>query len=147
MKIEKIVFLDIDGVLNSHNFYCARQSFPNKMFNSSDDRVKSFELREIDLVPLGLLYQLVIETGSKIVITSTWRLGRNPLYFRLLFYRKGIGFPEHTIIGKTDTLHAHTRGHEIEKWISDNNFTGRYVILDDDSDFLNYQKIQKISKI
>lgn len=32
------------------------------------------------------------------------------------------------------------RGLEIDKWMHDEGFSGKYVILDDDSDFLPHQK-------
>lgn len=149
MKADKIVFLDIDGVVNSRKWYYARSCMPKEMFIPTDDRVTERDMRELDLTVLGLLCKLVLDTGSKIVITSTWRLGKDPLYFRLMFHRRGITeFPRDTFIGCTPSLpssrdtqgHNVTRGTEIQKWIEDNNFTGKYVIFDDDSDFLLTQK-------
>jgi len=149
MKPEKIIFLDIDGVLNSKKWYYARTCMDKRSFIPTDDRVTTRDMRELDLTALGLLCKLVIDTNSKIVITSTWRMGKDPLFFRLLFNRRGIiDFPRDAFIGCTPTLHDsyddagnHTnRGTEIQKWIDDNKFTGKYVILDDDSDFLSHQK-------
>jgi|GEM_PF-656584 len=144
MKTDKIIFLDIDGVLNSRKWYYARSTIPKEMFQHSDDRVNENDLRELDLTALGLLCKLVINTGSKIVISSTWRMGKDPLYFRLLFNRRGIDFPRDVFIGCTPILsdvknnqgEYITRGSEIQKWIDEHNFTGKYVIFDDDSDFL-----------
>lgn len=149
MKANKIIFLDIDGVLNSRKWYYARAAMPREMFQHSDDRVTERDMRELDLTALGLLCKLVLETGAKIVISSTWRMGKDPLHFRLLFHRRGITeFPRDAFIGCTPRLgdakdaqgHNVTRGTEVQQWIEDHDFTGKYVILDDDSDFLLTQK-------
>lgn len=48
MKLpDKIIFLDIDGVLNSRTFYTARQQMSDDCFNMSDDRIKPFEMKEL----------------------------------------------------------------------------------------------------
>ncbi len=140
MKPEKIIFLDIDGVLNSRTFYAARQGMPKSMLTCTDDRIQPFQFREIDTVPLALLKYLVDQTGANIVISSTWRMGQDPLWFRLLFYRKGIEFKNDTIIGKTPVIPGKVRGDEIKSWIDENEFTGKYIIIDDDSDMLPEQK-------
>lgn len=148
MKLpDKMIFLDIDGVLNSRTFYTARQAMTDANFNLNDDRIQNFEMKELDITQLALLCQLVKETGAGICITSTWRTGKDPLWFRLWFYRRGIEFPRDCILWKTGHLpdarneagHHITRGTEIEQWMKDEKFTGKYVILDDDSDFLEHQ--------
>jgi len=148
MKVDKIIFLDCDGVLNSKKWYYARACMEKRSFVPTDDRVTTRDMRELDATALGLLCKLVLDTGSKIVITSTWRMGKDPLYFRLMFHRRGIvEFPRDAFIGCTPVLHgAHDeegrnvgRGTEIDHWIKANDFTGKYVILDDDSDFLKEQ--------
>ena len=48
MKLpDKMIFLDIDGVLNSRTFYHARQSMTDDNFNLSDDRIEPFEMKEL----------------------------------------------------------------------------------------------------
>jgi hypothetical protein len=48
------------------------------------------------------------------------------------FYNNGIAFPFcDRIVGVTDIINLDRRGFEIAKWIKDNQFTGKYVILDD----------------
>lgn len=144
----KVIFLDIDGVLNSRAYYHARQSMADRNYNLSDDRIERFAIRELDLTPLALLRELVKKTNAKIVISSTWRIGRDPLWFRLWFSIRGVDFPKDCIIDCTTELEAIKdddgnyigRGMEINKWMKDNNFDGKYVILDDDSDFLPDQK-------
>ena len=97
---------------------------------------------------MALLRQLVEETGAGICISSTWRTGRDPLWFRLWFRRRGIDFPRDCIFWKTPHLDQTTddngkyigRGLEIDKWIHTEDFNGTYVIFDDDSDFLEHQQ-------
>lgn len=36
-------------------------------------------------------------------------------------------------------MERQTRGHEIEKWLDEHDYIDRYVIVDDDSDFLPSQ--------
>ena len=54
---KKIIFLDVDGVLNSAKF----------------DREKPKEAGNIDESRLTLLKTLVDKTGAHIVLSSTWR--------------------------------------------------------------------------
>lgn len=53
----KIIFLDIDGVLNSTKY----------------DRERKQNDGNIDITRLALLKRLVDSTNAKIVLTSTWR--------------------------------------------------------------------------
>ena len=59
----KIIFLDIDGVLNSDTY------LESRLDKSEDNR--------IDLSRVKLLADLVKSTGAKIVLTSTWRVDWN----------------------------------------------------------------------
>lgn len=56
----RVIFLDIDGVLNSKEFFQNRQ--PTQGLN------------EIDEEKVKLLQQIVQATNAKIVLTSTWRI-------------------------------------------------------------------------
>lgn len=56
----RVIFLDIDGVLNSQEFFQNRQ--PTQGLN------------EIDEEKVKLLQQIVQATNAKIVLTSTWRI-------------------------------------------------------------------------
>ena len=58
----KIIFLDVDGVLNSQNY----------LLNSNNKISNSINPKKITL-----LKELVDETGSNIVVTSAWRLSKN----------------------------------------------------------------------
>lgn len=90
---------------------------------------------------------LIEETGAKVVISSTWRMGKTAAELQVIL--ESVGFIGETI-GCTPIYHdkQRIRGCEILGWIKDNkeligsdyyNFT-EYVILDDDSDMLYWQR-------
>ena len=67
----KVIFLDFDGVINSHEWYQTRM-----------DRVDMEEIRaqypfyELDPELIENLNFIISETGAKVVISSSWRTGR-----------------------------------------------------------------------
>ena len=67
--MNKIVFLDIDGVLNSELHYVEKSQ------QQLADEI-GYPLSEISRSAVSLLNQIVEKTGAKVVISSTWRLGR-----------------------------------------------------------------------
>jgi len=109
----KVIFLDIDGVLNKQSDY--------EVYTTSDFR--------LNLKLLENLLQVVEETGAKLVLSSTWRLLRDGPKF---LNERGLDF-----IGSTDNL-GKCRGDEIHRWL-DSHTVDRYVIVDDSSDMLNDQ--------
>jgi hypothetical protein len=135
----KIIFLDFDGVLNHEKFY--KERFEKRY----EEGAMSYPLSEIDREAVENLNFLCKETDAKIVISSTWRHSGLD-YCKDALERSGfIG----EIIDITPDLRSNNclRGNEILKWIKDNkdkvgpyyNFT-EYVILDDDSDMLYWQR-------
>jgi len=141
----KIVFLDIDGVLNSQTFYVKRhENNPNKQSLTDED--------EFDPAAVKNLNEITDKTGAKIVVSSSWRKSRTLEQLRDLFKRVGIAGE---VIGKTPHLSFHhstysnsvPRGCEIKAWLEMNkDLLGckienlRYMILDDDSDMLYWQR-------
>lgn len=138
----KIIFLDIDGVLNHEAFYKERYALiQNKQWH--------VEYPQSEFCPktVSNLNTLIKDTGAKVVISSTWRMGRSKEQLQVLL--EGVGF-EGEVIGTTPIINTKNslRGNEILAWIRDNeeligsrdyNFT-EYVILDDDSDMLYWQR-------
>jgi hypothetical protein len=138
----KTLFVDIDGVLNSEIFYRDRQAGYNNAFKMEHP------LSEIDMVSVGFLSMITEQTGAKVVITSTWRLGRSVKELQDMLAQCGF---TGEVIGVTPVLDMHhdciVRGNEILKWMLDNRdlvgsqFDYRhYAILDDDFDMLLSQK-------
>jgi hypothetical protein len=126
----KIIFLDIDGVLNvcypEHDEY-GRIFHPNFVDN---------------------LKRVIDETGAKIVISSTWRYAGLERMKEMWQKRNLPGevidvTPDCTYLYNEGLLQLTTRierGHEIEYWLDENpGLVENYVILDDNSDFLPHQ--------
>jgi len=129
----RIIFLDIDGVLNCQLHYEKKQGTTFIEHHICKERV-------------GWLNELCSELGAKVVVTSTWRLGRTLNEMQDVLKEAGGSFE---VISVTPNLRADhsVRGNEILKWIKDNEeLVGPYydyfnfVIIDDDSDMLLSQK-------
>lgn len=148
--VDKIVFIDIDGVLNS-------EEWADKCFNKlvSDDICDS----DVDPDAINRLMKFLDDTNAKIVLSSSWRslnvqstileFSTHELLKKLIPY----------VIGVTPRLHKYIkRGNEIAYWMDilsiDYNALVkhgwvlenveiskkyRYVIVSDDSDMLRGQ--------
>ena len=129
-----IIFLDIDGVLNYQTFFKEQKlSRINyyKNLDYKDYQIKLLiQLLDIDPNKLYLLKEILKETNSKVVITSSWRnLSIYPLIEDYLIY---MGIP---IIGTTPYIDSN-RGLEIKSYLNSHEIND-YIIIDDDifSDF------------
>lgn len=138
----KIIFCDFDGVLNSQLYHTT----PVK------DRETNLGFAgDIDPAAVKLLNQLCSDTGAKVVVSSTWRLGRTVEELQDLLNKRGF---TGEVIGTTPDMrtgqHGHCilRGNEILAWIKENRAIigadyhdyRHYVIFDDDSDMLYWQR-------
>lgn len=113
----KVVFLDVDGVLNTKQLISETNNFA------------------IGSEQLDRLSFLILATGAKIVLTSTWRL-----------YKKHVEHLQATlasrnlkIFGTTDDLSQRfdrtvPRADEILSWLVNHPEVSEYAILDDASD-------------
>lgn len=118
----KIIFLDVDGVLNSAKFDRWLQDHHMKQYYG-------YEL--LDQNAILNLQDIVFVTGANIVLSSSWRLSNScseRLRQQLLPY--GLQF-----IDKTVCLRQEDRGEEIKEWLSRHPEVSYFVILDDDDDF------------
>ena len=137
----KILFLDIDGVLNSQLF------FESEEYKKDDDHTM------IDTKLVHHINRIVEETGCKIVISSSWRhSGLDECNRKLL--SKGLNEMAIDITpslyfekNKHDYTYSVPRGCEIKAWLEMNKgilgdkiSKTNYVILDDDSDMLLWQR-------
>ncbi len=105
----KIIFLDIDGVLNN------------------DDTPGEFICWDPNLIKI--LNRIIEETGAKIVLSSTWR----KIEYRCDAIKNDMKI---NYIGKTPILWK-KRGIEIQEWLDENPDVEKFVILDDDSDMVH----------
>lgn len=118
----KILFLDIDGVVNSVRSATAQGGYPWAVDEPS--------MRLFDPVAIALIKKLCDETETKIVLSSTWRM-----MFDAVQFGKKLGLP---IIDKTPVMGS-ARGQEIKAWLVLNEHP-KYAIVDDDEDMLEEQK-------
>jgi hypothetical protein len=137
----KVIFLDIDGVLNSLR---------------SCERNKGKEIRQMmpDKIHLDPLKKIIKSTKAKIVISSAWRIGC-PSSGMWEYFFEALGY-SFKVIGVTPSLfdaeqHRLARGYEIDKWINSRDEeakkkhaenwlitpVGRFVIIDDDGDMVH----------
>jgi len=125
----KLIFLDIDGVLNSHDFFYKRHETTGKMQGGC-------RRESIDPDALRRLERIINETGAKIVISSSWRIGRETVEIKELLRIAGFKHWQE-IIDRTPSTSSLTerRGEEIRMWLDKNpENIGNFIILDDDSD-------------
>lgn len=117
----KIIFLDIDGVLNSVKTSVAHGGYPTALEHSE----------AFDWVAIKLLQRLCDSSGAQIVLSSAWRL-----WFDFADVGKAFGLP---IIDGTPSFRG-SRGHEINYWLQGHPEVQCYAILDDDPDMLPAQQ-------
>ena len=118
-----IIFLDIDGVLNSHRKLI-------EVYNKTHKPHSGYNY-PFDEICLNNLKRLVEVTNSKLVITSTWRKdkeGRDTLIKALKEYQL-----DQSIIGYTPILNQ-PRGIEIQAYLNTLEHHPNFIILDDDTD-------------
>lgn len=132
----KVLFLDVDGVLNSTKWMM------------SDDRVTLHGgVWGMNINAVNILKYIVDKTKCKIVVSSSWRIGgieEGSSFYEELKRTDPSDTILNAVIGKTpqggyriDEIgngKSYVRGNEIQLWIDDNEFDGKFAILDDDSD-------------
>jgi hypothetical protein len=116
-----LIFLDIDGVLNTHE--------QNRAGSSGLARC-----HPVDRQCVSHLAHIIDETGASCVLTSSWRYritndsGLEAFEFMLRTH----GFPESALIGYTcRDEEISMRGRQIRAWIERENLIAPYVVIDD----------------
>lgn len=137
----KVIFLDIDGVLNSTQLM--------------DLNMKCYYLTglnrgDVSRVAVKRLSQIVKQTKAKIVISSSWRGLIKKYYLRedralkctdvqtllRLFKEFNLEIFDYTIDqvhGKYEDGTSWSRGYEVREWLSRHTEVTDFVILDDDN--------------
>lgn len=127
----RVLFLDIDGVLNSEQsaIYFNRLGHENGGFNDAFCPIALSNLTTI-------LEEL---PDMKIVVSSTWRLGETLESMQAVLTKLG-KIPPERVIGLTPVGRRRSdggsclRGDEIAEWLKNNPGVERFVIVDDDGD-------------
>jgi hypothetical protein len=126
-----VIFLDVDGVLNSHAYA--------ERCNTEGRRWGGYHF--LDPEAVARLDSLVRHSGAIVVVSSSWRIGTRTRKLQRLLGDKGF---TGCLAGRTPILRPWRggrgrtrieRGDEIACWMSQHGVTAdRIVILDDDSD-------------
>lgn len=126
----KVIFLDIDGVLNSDEYF---------------DKIEGLNIegieKQIDVEKIKLLKRAVEETGSNVVLSSSWRYTRNAQYLKQLLLQYGI-------LADSTPFMKNKRGEEIKGWLEEHKDTEDFVILDDEIfDSYDEELMKKLIKV
>ncbi|MCP4437543.1 MAG: hypothetical protein GY810_01200 [Aureispira sp.] len=146
--MDKIIFLDIDGVLNSETDFIDSVYKYNPVHSKLQ---KGERWKVINVGMLAILNDVVKQTGAKIVLSTTWRTKCDAKKLTKIFQRYG-DIWEHgvdTIIGRTTDMKAsrrydpysysvpniisenEIRESEINLWMSENPVPESFIIIDD----------------
>jgi Swiss Army Knife RNA repair-like protein len=127
MELMKILFLDIDGVVNSEETFATGEARGICGINS----YLAF-----------LVGRILLETNAKLVLSSSWRYSEwgceevekyvGKIYSKTHTYDKDEG--------ETQFVDKARRGHEIQAWLDSHPEVEKYAILDDDADMLPSQQ-------
>lgn len=145
----KIIFLDIDGVLNVEHYIVTICDFCKKRGLDFNEEIRDrFGMIFCPLVVKKLAW-IIAASDAKIVISSTWRMSGIIPMKEMWEARELPGeiFDVTPITRERDDRDFYERkerGHEIQWWLNDAKKRGldieSYVIFDDDNDMLDEQQ-------
>lgn len=118
----KVIFLDIDGVLNSNLWVLQNSGAASRGTSSTLELMRKM----INTKHIPFLQRVVSETGAQIVVSSSWRDVLTIDELRDIFSSYGL---DAEIIGTTPP--GHVRRDAIERWLAAHSEISRYVVLDD----------------
>jgi hypothetical protein len=108
----KVIFLDIDGVVNSGRSVIAYNKYP----------INNKSTRNFDMVAVGMIRSACKKCKAEIILSSTWR---NEKDWENL--GKTLRLP---IVDKTPVCYGDNRTEEIRIWLEKNK-VDEYVVVDD----------------
>lgn len=130
--MEKIIFLDIDGVLFTSEHY--------KYLSLSHKKYKDKYGFIFDPVCVARFNEIMEKTSAKIVLSSSWRMAGLDTMKKCFGVRGVDGdLIDLTPISTIDDWFI-SRGEEIEFWLSRNGMPDKFVVIDDASLGEEYDK-------
>lgn len=142
--IDKIIFLDIDGVLNSEDWF-------NKfIMNVKSGNTYNGQNNMIDPDAINRVVKICKETGARIVISSSWRLNTITETIKDMYrYVDFLPLLKY-IVGITPRISPGCYGKEIQSWIdnckNNSEYTNteienkiKYIIISNSTEILDSQ--------
>lgn len=125
MTIIKTIFLDVDGVINSDQYFAKRA--PNDKDN------------DIDMSKVKMLANIVSATGAVIVLSSSWKVFFNKKNSLNDYLNNCLNKYDMTIIDRTPNINMSERGREIREWVNTHEDIESWIVLDDEI-FFDYKE-------
>jgi len=134
-----VLFLDIDGVLNTRDFL-TQQHFKFMSETTKQDRFgniwRKYHIDKRRIKILNLLMNSI--NCEKIVLCSAWRKSFDSVEDCNLFFRE-VGLEKKIIDFTPKSSYDNKRGTEVEVWLEENN-NPKYLVLEDEvSDYHEHQ--------
>ena len=118
----KIIFLDIDGVLNGF------ETLNDPTTTDLKPDSLEFWAYYIDEDKVKRLNQIIDETDAMVVLSTSWRLHLTQKFITEVLELKGFGG---YIVGATIEMPLNSRADEIDCWVFRTR-PEKYIIIDDD---------------
>lgn len=115
---EKVVFLDIDGVLNNWAH-----------LGAIEHGTRGIWTNHFDPACVARLNQITRRTGAKIVLSSSWRMAHRPPEMRAIL--RAVGVEAEVVAFTPAQKFSDTRYGEVARWLMEADYHGLYAILDD----------------
>ena len=129
MFMDRIIFLDVDGVLNYTLWYFDDRN-PGNLHGEED----------VDPACVERINFISDKMGAKVVVSSDWRIATN---WQNRLERAGvkniIDKTPITLWGAYGKTYHFTRGEEIQMWLESHLAVKNYVIIDDREDMMDDQ--------
>lgn len=123
MSLFKAVFVGIDGVFNSTEFFKSQE-------NSKIKDTREWPGKTLDPIKIKKFNKIAKMPKVVVVISSSWRKHESKEEIEELLRKNGAEF---RILDVTPVLNT-TKGEEISKWLDENPFIDKFAIIDDDDD-------------
>lgn len=136
----KLVFLDIDYVLNSDDYDRSEEYKMETLGMSSAEVMLIAHHLHLDPKAVALMNELVERSGAEVILSSTWRVKYNPEQMTEMLAGRGGTFK---IKDVTPQIHGRfsehvPRGKEIDQYLKNlSEPVKSFVILDDRDDMIH----------